>query len=96
MNFDQAVFEMSLEAKEARKLPANIVISFEARGKKLSASLRAKNYYRDTEGTLATVKRAWECYCRGDEDKLYGITSIVINYEGADDGKEESDKRITA
>ena len=33
---------------------------------------------------------------QGDEDKLYGITSIVINYEGADDGKEESDKRITA
>ncbi len=96
MNFDQAIFEMSLsDTGEITKAPANFIIKFEG-SESGFATLKAPRYYRDKEGTIATVKRAWECFCRGDEDKLYGITSISIDYEGAADGKANKNKRLTA
>lgn len=94
MNFDQAIFEMSLTAEEVKKTPANIIISFEVKNAIQTASLIAPKYYKDKDGTLATVKRAWECFCRGDEEKLYSITGIKIHYEGSEYAKEE--RRITA
>ena len=96
MNFEQALFEYSLKAGEVLKAPANIVIYFEEGNSESTASLRAPKYYRDKEGTMNTVKRAWECFCRGDKEKLYSISSIDITYEGAENGEEQKDKRCSA
>ena len=98
MNFDQAVFEMSLrDTREIPKVPANIIINFEYKDKKCSASLYAPTYYKDPEGTLATVKRAWGYSCDGEEEATYGITSIEVKYEGLDNEQAKTkNKRISA
>ena len=97
MNFDQAVFEMNLVQAEDIKAPATIVINFEDGKHRYSASLYAPDYYKEKEETLRTVKRAWEYACHSDEDMLYSIASIVIDYKGEANEKEKTiNKKITA
>lgn len=98
MNFDQALFEYSLTAQGGiPKAPANFIINYEIGNKKCNATLYAPYYYKDKEGTEKGLKRAWGYACHGDEEMLYSITGISIDYEVEKDGRKETqDQKITA
>ncbi len=75
-----------------KKTPATIWIEYNMG----SASLYAERFFKEKEKTKATVKRAWETFCRGREEYLSGITRIDILIKGVNaDGREE-DQQITA
>ncbi|ADL35999.1 hypothetical protein bpr_II059 (plasmid) [Butyrivibrio proteoclasticus B316] len=78
MNFDQALMKMKQE--EPCKEPVNIVITFDSKeyGGKGFTTLQAPRYYKEKEQTMAVVKRAWECFCNGSEEKLNSITGISV------------------
>ena len=98
MNFDQALFEYSLLADEELKKTANIIIRYNSKKKgKGFAELKAPKYYKDKSNTMATVKRAWECFCNGSEEILYSIENISIEYKEESGGsKDKQNNRIPA
>lgn len=96
MTFDEAILKLEEPAaSEDKNKPVMFVIRFKGRQSGY-ATLVAKRYHRDKEETIKTLKRAWECFCRGNEDKLESITSISIEYERAADDKRSKDKRLSA
>lgn len=96
MNFEQALFELSLKEELEKKTPANITIRFDSKEYgKGHATLKAPRYHKEKSDTMDCVKRAWECFCNGSEDKLYSITGIEIEYEDNTDGRKEN-KRLSA
>ena len=91
MNFEQALFEYSLTDAEELKSPATFVIAFKGG----YATLEAPWYFKDKEGTIETVKRAWEKYCNNNQTKLSSITSINIVYKDKKE-KKAINRRISA
>ncbi len=78
MNFTQAVNDIFVAAGQEDN-SIDIVIYYNEPGYDRSwVTLTAPRYFNDEKGTLETVKRAWECYCRGDVQKLESITSIEV------------------
>ena len=72
------------------------MITYEDEGKEYTASLDAPFYYKEREGTLKTVQRAWGYACHGDKDMLYSITSIHVEYPGEKKNGKQKNKRISA
>ena len=61
-----------------------VSVEYESEREEGTATMLLPLFHKDKEGSYDTLKRAWECLCRGDKDKLYSITQITIKGE---DGK---------
>ena len=79
MTFDQALNKLVITATPEDEL-VEIVIGYDTpQEHDHSASLKTKRYFKDTTGTLETIKRAWEKYtCAHAPERLTSVTSIEV------------------
>ncbi len=92
MTFDEAI-RNAVTYGDDTKGGATFYISYEGNRNRGYATLLAQYYSREKEETIATVKKAWERFCKDDPEKCQSITKIEIVTDCA---LEKTGKKKTA